>query len=161
MNPRPKAYESSALPLSYSGGTNATQTDWQTCRYPGDSDPAFVAQPEHCAKATIGRQEAIGNESAVGAHSDASRSTDSLVGSDVETFKPVHSENSSDIAKILVITRTFGGACPGISFLRYLQAKGLPHSSLWQRHRLVRQNTMASAEGAIHNGNNAGCWTAN
>jgi len=26
---------------------------------------------------------------------------------------------------------------------------------------LVRQNTMASAEGAIHNGNNAGCWTAN
>src|SRR6516162_773913 len=28
------------------------------------------------------------------------------------------------------------------------QAKGPSHTSLWQRHRLIRQNTIASAEGA-------------
>jgi len=30
------------------------------------------------------------------------------------------------------------------------QAKGLSHTSLWQRHRLIGQNTIANAESAIH-----------
>jgi hypothetical protein len=89
--------------------------------------PAFVAQPEHCAKATIGRQEAIGNESTRAAHSGISRSADILFRSNVEIFKPAHTENSSHIAKPFSLCRPSAALVQGFISGLLSQGKGLLH----------------------------------